>query len=377
MHPLSLSFPHLSLWCSGRAHFWSLDRRRNQQEQSSAPESQAEAVATSFRPSSDQSSAIPGETCYSQFNSPPLDNVVAIHSDNNTGASHVLSGNVTISVHQMSVPLENKHASAEEAVVTTASAGNAFSAQTARSSLHATGSCSGSGSSSGTSFEYRCPVCMENVSNISLVIADTCGHGVCGPCMLQYLVVASRERRWPVPCIDCGRPLAPEQCLHTLQGTTPEFDMMERVVLERCFHGETIRYCANNECRAPFEFVSRATHSFRSQISDEVACPLCHAKTCIKCNQFAHENLTCELAAGCSQEVQDNWQLARLARRKGWRPCPQCKTFTEKDVGCNYCVCVCGATFCFKCGLPYKSRHRYGLNANVHGVPNCSCGLYT
>lgn len=222
-----------------------------------------------------------------------------------------------------------------------------------------------------------CPICLDTVSPYSLITVNDCFHSVCAPCMLQYIATAARERRWPVPCMECRQDIPPELCLQTLSGMSPEYEIMERLVLERCFHGDGIKYCANRECRAPFELLQSTDDLRYDQTSDVVSCPLCYCETCVKCDRSAHEHLTCDQAAGLSPSAQADLQLANLAERSGWRKCPKCKTYTEKEEGCNYCVCICGATFCYKCGRPYKNRLKYGRNANVHGVPNCSCGLFS
>lgn len=46
----------------------------------------------------------------------------------------------------------------------------------------------------------------------------------------------------------------------------------------------------------------------------------------------------------------------------------------ERQDGCNYMTCKCGAGFCYKCGTAYVSLK--GTASNVHGTPGCKCKLF-
>jgi hypothetical protein len=39
-----------------------------------------------------------------------------------------------------------------------------------------------------------------------------------------------------------------------------------------------------------------------------------------------------------------------MAAKKGMKKCPQCKMWVDKKSGCDAMVCVCGCTFCWRCG---------------------------
>jgi hypothetical protein len=72
----------------------------------------------------------------------------------------------------------------------------------------------------------------------------------------------------------------------------------------------------------------------------------------------------------------DDAALLRLARSSKWRRCPAagCGFMVEREHGCNYMVCRCGAKFCYACGVKYVSDAP--TEANVHGTQGCSCALF-
>jgi hypothetical protein len=39
-----------------------------------------------------------------------------------------------------------------------------------------------------------------------------------------------------------------------------------------------------------------------------------------------------------------------MAAKKGMKKCPSCKMWVDKNQGCDAMVCVCGCTFCWRCG---------------------------
>jgi hypothetical protein len=49
------------------------------------------------------------------------------------------------------------------------------------------------------------------------------------------------------------------------------------------------------------------------------------------------------------------------------KQCPNCKTPTQKSVGCDHLTCTCGAHWCWACGTAFDSREIYGHMSKVHG----------
>ncbi|OBT84646.1 hypothetical protein VE02_07062 [Pseudogymnoascus sp. 03VT05] len=65
-------------------------------------------------------------------------------------------------------------------------------------------------------------------------------------------------------------------------------------------------------------------------------------------------------------------QILQMVRDNGWQRCYTCSSVVELKYGCNHITCRCGAEFCYRCGLTWKScsceqwdEHRLLEHANV------------
>lgn len=82
----------------------------------------------------------------------------------------------------------------------------------------------------------------------------------------------------------------------------------------------------------------------------------CKARTCRKCNQQAHPNMTCEQAAPA--EIARK-QLEEAASDALLRQCRHCKARFYKEEGCNKMVCRCGAIMCWLCRQDLDRKQPY------------------
>jgi hypothetical protein len=100
---------------------------------------------------------------------------------------------------------------------------------------------------------------------------------------------------------------------------------------------------------------------------------MCSTEFCAECQTAWHTGKSCE---AFKMETSGDKQLLKLARRKRWRKCPNCKSMIEKQFGdCNFVTCRCSSKFCFRCGVEYKSV--VATANNHHGKAGCDCGLWT
>lgn len=149
--------------------------------------------------------------------------------------------------------------------------------------------------------------------------------------------------------------------------------MLERLVLEKA-HFSRIRYCADEKCAMPFDWVEEEDTSNILLKGEEfkVVCPMCETATCVQCRVKWHEGQTCEQH---ESEKGDQDLLLRLSREKGWKECPKCGNMIERQEGdCFFVHCRCGCAFCHRCGVEYRSLH--ATDDNTHGTAGCACGLF-
>ncbi|KAG8933606.1 hypothetical protein FRC02_011528 [Tulasnella sp. 418] len=82
----------------------------------------------------------------------------------------------------------------------------------------------------------------------------------------------------------------------------------------------------------------------------DAACPACYGMICVRCRAPWHTALT------CTEYIERNMAeqlMYDLAKRSGWRRCPQCKIIVERSTGCPHMSCRCGHHFCYRCGSDY------------------------
>jgi len=89
-----------------------------------------------------------------------------------------------------------------------------------------------------------------------------------------------------------------------------------------------------------------------------VACS-CGFRFCFRCQQESHFPATCEQVRMWQKKIQDvsetqNWIMANT------QDCPKCKSFIEKNGGCNHMTCrVCSYEFCWLCMRDWKGHNDY------------------
>lgn len=190
---------------------------------------------------------------------------------------------------------------------------------------------------------------------------------------LHVSVIATDTKQFPIPCPKCGDTVDPQVCLALLAGTGNAYEMLEKLVVEKV-HFSRIRYCADEKCATPFDWVKQEDVSHTKLKAEEfkVVCPMCGTATCVQCRVKWHEGQTCEQY---ERDKESRDLLLRLARDKGWKECPKCGHMIERRTGdCFFVHCRCGCAFCHRCGVEYRSLR--ATEYNTHGTAGCDCGLF-
>lgn len=102
-------------------------------------------------------------------------------------------------------------------------------------------------------------------------------------------------------------------------------------------------YCHNKTC-------SKFLDPTVDQTGDWVQCPECDCKTCIICKQEAHGSGS----ETCPEDLA-TLQTLEYAERENFRRCYQCAYMVERNGGCNHMTCRCGSSFCYICGLRWRT----------------------
>lgn len=217
----------------------------------------------------------------------------------------------------------------------------------------------------------ECPICFCDIPAEERFIPAQCDHAVCKGCMTAYLVAVAKEtKRYPISCPCCSVQVEYDRCLALVAPQEDVHEALQNLILEKRYI-DCIRYCANPQCSAPFDFVSSPFVVGRID-EFKVHCPLCKQHTCVKCKVPWHADTP------CSEQTTDAVQsgVSVLAKKKKWQACPKCANVIDRPKSdCYFVNCTCGCSFCHNCGLAYKSV--LPTSSNCHGTPACSCGLFT
>jgi hypothetical protein len=183
----------------------------------------------------------------------------------------------------------------------------------------------------------ECVVCTEQISPLRVFRAP-CGHNYCRPCLVDLAEASTRdESLFPLRCcthhyfdLDEVAPFLTSRLVTLIRAKAIEFGTPP---------GNRV-YCTNSIC-ATFLCPSRDARI-------DVVCPQCQTVVCSNCKNTAHPNEACG-------ENAATLKVRALALAKKWQTCPNCHSIVERNEGCVHITCRCRASFCYLCGLPWKT----------------------
>ncbi|KAI1381237.1 hypothetical protein F4677DRAFT_440450 [Hypoxylon crocopeplum] len=185
-----------------------------------------------------------------------------------------------------------------------------------------------------TAPQTRICQCCRDEKDANELSQGQCLHEYCGECITRHFQLAmTKDSMYPARC--CGLPIPLLRVQHHL---TPELGFQYREKGEELLTSNRT-YCHRTTC---FAFVPSAMHAGRNAL-----CMKCLARTCTDCKRASHDGVC------ASDEALQ--AVLQLAEREGWQRCYRCKTMVEFIDGCYHMTCICGAAFCYLCGLPWKT----------------------
>ena len=162
-------------------------------------------------------------------------------------------------------------------------------------------------------------------------------------------------------------------------------------------------YCPYKDCSSLI--INEVVDLDEGSASEPALCPECEREFCPKClitgwhqvgslemdyyrcKPFVHfdqypllslpsQGFTCSQFSELPDHHRsaDDAAMLRLSMDKHWKKCPSCGMLVERSEGCNHVRCRCQTSFCYACGLQYKSKDPTA--GNMHGTPSCTCGLF-
>ncbi|CAD6446935.1 07300c3a-86b7-4935-8d04-89b37081dc2f [Sclerotinia trifoliorum] len=180
-----------------------------------------------------------------------------------------------------------------------------------------------------------CVICRDEINFCDAArVPGSCRHEYCRTCLEHLFHLSmSDESLFPPRC--CNEPITVASVRLFL--TIDIVSAFEKKKIE--FETPNRIYCCTKPCSA---FIHP------SKIINKIAiCDDCGTQTHTLCKLEAH-------LGDCSNDTALQ-EVLDLARDMGWQRCYSCWGMVELQHGCNHMKCRCGATFCYTCGLKWKT----------------------
>ncbi|XAR62032.1 hypothetical protein NMG60_11016610 [Bertholletia excelsa] len=198
-----------------------------------------------------------------------------------------------------------------------------------------------------------CGICFEELPLWRMFSNQNCSHSFCRDCTSKHIKAKIQENVQTVLCPEVG-------CKAAL-----DFDACRKFIprdvlvgWDECLckslvsQSETM-YCPFRDCSAMLQMDSGVTMG-------KTYCPACHRAICVECRVPWHSEFECNEFQRLTKERRggDEALVRELAKKKGWRSCPNCKVRVEKTEGCAHMTCWCKFQFCYRCGSEWAPSHR-------------------
>ncbi|KZP26840.1 hypothetical protein FIBSPDRAFT_1040583 [Athelia psychrophila] len=210
----------------------------------------------------------------------------------------------------------------------------------------------------GDTREDICPICYDAVT---LPIKLGCGHAYCSACIRHFLISTST---FPLVCMGdedkCHAPI-PIPVVQRLLPIQQFTNLLETAFITHIdHHPQGFKYCTTPDCRQ----VYRCTTPDAASI---IHCPSCLSSVCSACHEEGHEGMTCAERKLSNDPEEQERLNDELATQSGYKKCPQCAVWIEKNEGCNHMSCKCGAHICWVCMGIFDAASVYPHLTAVHG----------
>jgi hypothetical protein len=209
--------------------------------------------------------------------------------------------------------------------------------------------------------DSKCPICYDEIST---PVQLACGHNYCTACIRHFLTTASDSKIFPLCCMgdenNCRAPI-PIPALQRFLPPQQFKHLLETVFISHIEHlPQEFKYCTTPDCRQVYRCA-------KSQTSLVLHCPSCLSAICTSCHEEAHEGMTCAERKLHNDPAEQERLNDQLAMQSGFKRCPECTVWIEKDEGCNHMSCRCGAHICWVCMKVFTRDTIYDHMSAAHG----------
>jgi hypothetical protein len=199
----------------------------------------------------------------------------------------------------------------------------------------------------------KCPACWQRYALLDIQTLQ-CGHQYCKECLTAYLTCQINEGKTEIVCFVtdgeqfCGQHIISKDIQTAID--VKLFEKYQRFSRQR--QNPNIRECPYCTCEV-----------MGDEKSPDITCHTCQKHFCYH-HAGKHPNTNC---VKFNETLRQNVALQRTQSllKKISKPCPVCKTPTDKISGCNHMTCVCTTHWCWLCCQQIDPATHYLGNAST------------
>jgi hypothetical protein len=179
----------------------------------------------------------------------------------------------------------------------------------------------------------NCPICYQITDPALLKPLSECGHSFCSPCLTHYFQhLIDNAQAHIITCPNCSTDILRSTIASLVsQDYVDKYDKF--ILRNNLLNNPYARFCPQVDCEG---------YDMGSLKKKKLTCNICKFEYCFFCAEKWHGSGKCEKKI---DEDFEQWAVGHNVKF-----CPKCKRRVEKRGGCPNMTCLCGNTWCWRCG---------------------------
>lgn len=177
-----------------------------------------------------------------------------------------------------------------------------------------------------------------------------CGnHLFCAQCLFQQVRHGLRDRSMlPLRCcrVEVQPGDAVDRAVAQMLSEESREKYQETMMMKIA---KDVMYCPRADCGALIVLDDFRASSLT--LDGPHGCPKCQQALCFECKSEWHAGMTCAQYQWVAAKSKD--AITKFCLAMNWMRCFECGHVAEKKAGCNHITCICGAQFCYVCGMKW------------------------
>ena len=210
---------------------------------------------------------------------------------------------------------------------------------------------------------FFCDLCIEEMTEEEKKRNEIfCGHLFCSDCYLNYFMdKINNNKVGKIMCMQhkCTYELDKDFIVSHLNEDKTLINKYQKFKLRSDLYNDpNVKFCPIKDCES---------YAIKEGDNKYVTCLEGH-KFCFTCLKEWHGKKKCQ------DEIDIDFK--KWKKNKIVKQCPNCKMWTEKNLGCNHMTCAeCKYQWCWLCGGKYTEGH-YQMGGSCYGLQFSDSNLF-